>query len=109
MDPLTFRYSLMYRAGDLDLEPIEATEAPLNLFAVARTTGPTMAVIWDYSTETWVFGAEEAAAVLYANRERHRTRLVDRATAEREAPRFATIPLPTEEQLTEICRAARPA
>ena len=37
-----------------------------------------------------------------------RTRLVDRTTAEREALRFATTPLPTEQQLTEICRAARP-
>ena len=108
MGALTFRYSLMYKAGDLEERPIGPTEAPLNVIAVARTTGPTLAVIWDYPTKTWKFGADVAAAVLYANPERHRTRLVDRATAEREAPRFATTPLPTEQQLTEICRAARP-
>jgi hypothetical protein len=108
MGVLTFRYSLMYRAGDLERRPIGPTEAPLNVIAVARTTGPTLAVIWDYRTKTWKFGADAAAAVLYANPERHRTRLADRTTAEREALRFATTPLPTEQQLTEICRAARP-
>jgi hypothetical protein len=109
MDALTFRYSLMYKAGDLERRPIGPTEAPVNLIAVARTTGPTMAVIWEYPTKTWAFRPDVAAAVLYANPERHRTRLVDRTTAEREALRFATTPLPTEEELTAICRAGRPA
>ena len=109
MDALTFGYSLMYRSGDLEEEPIRPTEAPVNLFAVAHTTGPALAVVWDYPTKTWKFGADVAAAVLWANPERHRTRQVDRTTAEREALKFATTPLPTEEQLTEICRAARPS
>jgi hypothetical protein len=109
VDALTFEYSLMYKAGDLEENPIGPTEAPVNLIAVAHTTGPALAVVWDYPTKTWKFGADVAAAVLWANPERHRTRQVDRTTAEREALRFATRTLPTEQQLTEICRAARPS
>jgi hypothetical protein len=106
---LTFRYSLMYKSGDLQDWPIGETEAPVNVIVVAQTTGPTMAVTWEYYTKAWKFRPDVAAAVLYANPERHRTRLTDRVTAEREATRFATRPLPTEEELTAICRAGRPA
>ena len=108
MDVLTFGYNLMFKPGDEDENPIGPTEAPLNLIAVARTSGPNQAVVWDYPTEQWTFQPGMAAAVLYANPERHRTRHVDRATAEREVMRFATKPLPTEEELTAICRAGRP-
>ena len=106
MAALTFRYSLMYKSGDLEDNPIGPTEPPVNVIMVASSTGPTQAVIWDYPTKTWTFRPDVAAAVLYANPERHRTRLVDRATAETEAPKFATKPLPTEEELTDICRKA---
>jgi hypothetical protein len=108
MDVLTFGYILMFKPGYEDENPIGPTEAPLNLIMVARSTGPTMAVVWDYETQEWTFQPGVAAAVLYANPERHRTRRVDRETAEREVTRFATKPLPTEEELTAICRAGRP-
>jgi hypothetical protein len=109
MDVLTFGYRLMYEPGDRDENPIGPAEAPLNLMAVAVSTGPLLAVVWDWPTETWTFQPDVAAAILYRNPDDHRTRRVDRTTAEREALRFATTPLPTEQQLTEICRAGRPA
>ena len=109
MDVLTFGYILMFKPGYEDENPIGPTEAPLNLIAVALTSGPNQAVVWDHQTAEWTFQPGVAAAVLYAHPERHRTRVVDRATAEREVTRFATKPLPTEEELTAICRAGRPA
>ena len=108
MDVMKFGYHLMYRMGNRDTEPIGPTEAPVNLIAVGISTGPLPAVAWNRPTTTWTFRPDAAAAILYANPDSHRTRRVDRATAEREALRFATTPLPTEEELTAICRAAIP-
>lgn len=105
MEVLAFGYNLTYEPRWVDENPISPTEAPLNPIAVARTSGPNQAVVWDYDEKDWTFQPGVAAAVLYANPEEHRTRHVDRATAEREVMRFAMRPLPSEEELTAICRA----
>lgn len=93
-----FRYHLLFRPDN--------PEVPVNVIALLRSSGPTQAVIWDRPTKTWNFRPDVATAILYANPERHLTRAVDRATAERETAHFTTVPLPTEAELTEICRQA---
>ena len=109
MENLTFEYTLLYDLGDPETEPIGETEAPLNVIVVADVRGPVQAVIWDHPTETWTFRPDVAAAILFADPGTNRIKDVSRETAELETPRFATKPLPTEAELTAICRAARPA
>ncbi|WP_433533688.1 hypothetical protein ACQPYA_30290 [Micromonospora sp. CA-263727] len=99
MATLTFGYFLLRR-------PDDPTGPPVNLIAEAESAGPTQAVIWDRSTDAWTFRPDVAAAILWANPERHEVQRVDRAAAERETTRFTTVPLPTEAELTEICRRA---
>jgi hypothetical protein len=106
MRVLEFGYHLMYRMGDMKANPIRPDEAPVNLIMVGISPGPLLAVAWDYPTKEWTFQPEAAIAILDINSDDHRTRPVDRETAEREALRFATKPLPSEAELTEICRAA---
>ena len=108
METLTFAYVLVYSSGVPDTEPIAATEKPRNLIAFAEPGGPTQAVVWDYPTRTWNFRPDIARTYLYLKPEEKRTRRVDRATAGRAALSIATKPLPTEAELTAICRAARP-
>lgn len=107
MEPLRFNYILLFQKGDPDLEPILPGEAPRNVVAVAVNPGPTLAVIWDHFRDKWIFQAAVAGGIS-THPERYRIRSVDRATAEIEALRFATIPLPSEAELTALCRAARP-
>jgi hypothetical protein len=106
---LTFDYVLMFKPGDEDENPISPTETALNLIALAWSLGPTMAVVWDYDLKEWTFQPRVAAAVLYAHPERHRTKRVERSIAELQVQNFATKALPTQEELTAICRAGRPA
>ncbi len=95
-----FRYHLMFR--------LDAPEIPVNVIALLRSSGPTQAVIWDRPTNAWAFRPDVATATLYMESEHALTRAVDRATAEREVLHFTTVPLPTEAELTEICREALP-
>ncbi|WP_307816907.1 MULTISPECIES: hypothetical protein [Micromonospora] len=99
MTALTFGYFLLRR-------PDDPTGPPVNLIVEAESSGPTQAVIWDRPTGAWTFRPDVAAAILWANPERHEIERVDRATAERQAAHFTTVPLPTEAELTEICRRA---
>ncbi|WP_431884197.1 hypothetical protein [Micromonospora gifhornensis] len=99
MTALTFGYFLLRR-------PDDPTGPPVNLIAEAESSGPTQAVIWDRPTGAWTFRPDVAAAILWANPERHEIERVDRATAERQVAHFTTVPLPTETELTEICRQA---
>ncbi|MEU1400569.1 hypothetical protein ABZ403_31495 [Micromonospora zamorensis] len=92
----TFRYHLLFRP--------ENAEVPVNVIALLQSSGPTQAVIWDRPTSAWTFRPEVATAVLYASPERHLTRAVDRVTTEWETVHCATVPLPTEAELTDICR-----
>lgn len=107
MEVLEFTYHLMYRPGDPETTPIQPGEAPVNLIAEGFSTGPLPAVAWHHPTRTWAWQPNAALEILYLNDHRHRTRRVDRETAEREATRFAAAPLPTPAELTAICRAAR--
>ncbi|WP_019870641.1 hypothetical protein [Salinispora oceanensis] len=99
METLTFGYFLLTRDPD---------GPPVNLIADADTMGPTQAVIWDRSTDAWTFRPDVAVAFLWEDPEVGEVQEVDRATAEREALHFTTVPLPTEAELTEICREALP-
>lgn len=102
METMAFGYHLLMR-------PDDPTGQPVNVIAVARSTGPTQAVLWDRRTSTWNFRPDAAVALLYADwEERHTTEAVDRATAERATAHFTDVPLPSEEELTQICRAAGP-
>ena len=108
MSQLTFDYFLLYKMGYLPNNPIQLGEPPLNLIAEAYSTGPLLAVAWHHKTQEWIFQPRMALAILHVNSDDHRFRATDRSTAEREALRFATKPLPSETELTQICRAARP-
>jgi hypothetical protein len=108
VEVLDFGYHLVYDSGDPVVHPIGPAEAPLNLIAVAEGRGPLRAVAWHYPTKTWTFQPRVADAILFRDTDEDRTRWVDRATAEHEASRFASIPLPTAEALTAICRASQP-
>ncbi|WP_019870640.1 hypothetical protein [Salinispora oceanensis] len=104
METLRFRYFLLRR-------PDDPTGPPANLIAEAISLGPTQAVIWDRATNAWTFRPDVAASFLWSKpeeREEHEVQAVDRATVEREAIHFTTVPLPTEAELTEICREALP-
>lgn len=107
METLPFDYTLLYGRGDLDSEPIAATEKARNVIAVVNLRGPVQAVMWDHSTAEWTYQPDIAAGILFAEPGVMRTRDVDRPTAEQHAPSFATSPLPTAEELTAIVRAAR--
>ncbi|MFB9239371.1 hypothetical protein ACFFWC_28195 [Plantactinospora siamensis] len=101
METLAFGYHLLMQT--------DHPAAPaVNVIAVAYSSGPTQAVIWDRRAGAWGFRPDVAAAILYSDPGEHNTRSVDRATAERAALEFTTVPLPTEEELTEICRLAGP-
>ncbi|MFB9239376.1 hypothetical protein ACFFWC_28225 [Plantactinospora siamensis] len=97
METLTFDYYLLWKEKD-------RTPPPVNVIIEAATMDQTQAVIWDRRTESWNFRPDVAVAILWVNREDHEVQLVDRATAEAAAPNFTTVPLPTEAELTEICR-----
>jgi hypothetical protein len=97
----TFYYHLLWRTHD-------RTQPPVNVIAVARSTGPTQAISWGYGTESWEFRPDVAAAILYGNPEDHEFQVVDRETAERATHNFTTVPLPSEEEMTRICRETAP-
>jgi len=102
MDDLRFQYYLLYR-------PVNPTETPVNVLALASDLGPTKAVIWDYRSNRWGFRPDVAVSVLYANQERHTFHGADRATAESVTHHFTAVPLPSEAELTRICREASQA
>ena len=106
MDQLDLTYFLLYDPENPQ-DPILPSDRPVNLIIRAFSTGPLLAVAWHYRTKEWTFQPRVAMEMLHINPEDYQTRKVDRATAEREAPRFATKPLPSEAELTEICRAAQ--
>ncbi|ASW57105.1 hypothetical protein CIK06_27635 [Plantactinospora sp. KBS50] len=99
METLTFSYYLLMKRKDPEGPPV-------NVMAVARGDGPMQAVCWGYRNNRWEFRPEVAVAQLYEDWNPKGHRLVDRATAERTAAGFTDVPLPTEEELTEICRTA---
>ncbi|MFB9239373.1 hypothetical protein ACFFWC_28205 [Plantactinospora siamensis] len=95
---MTFDYYLLMRRGDQE-------GSPVNVMAVALGDRPVEAVIWGYRNNRWEFRPEVAIAHLYEDRELP-IRLTDRETAEQAALTFTEVPLPTEAELTEICRTA---
>jgi len=97
MDVMKFQYYLLYR-------PINPTDIPVNVIALADRPGPPQAVVWDYRENRWGFGTDLAVSVLYANQERHTFHRTDRVTAESVTHHFTTVPLPSEAELTRICQ-----
>lgn len=104
---MRFEYILLYEGENQDSGPILPGEAPLNVIATGMTAGLGLAVIWDHFRHRWIFHTDTLSG-LAARPWAFRTAVADRATAETEALRFATIPLPSEAELTALCRAARP-
>lgn len=94
-----FTYYLMYEPGK-----VGGTAA--NVLALAQERGPVRAVIWDRPTQSWNFRPDVAAAFLYSTPDLEQTRLVDRVTAESATHHFTAVPLPSEAELTRICREA---
>jgi|GEM_PF-1461644 len=101
MDILEFQHYLLYR-------PINPTDIPVNVIALADRLGPPQAVVWDYRENQWGYGTDLAVSVLYANQERHTFNRTDRVMAESVTHHFTTVPLPSEAELTRICQEASP-
>ncbi|ASW57104.1 hypothetical protein CIK06_27630 [Plantactinospora sp. KBS50] len=101
MERLTFDYYLMMKRTEPDGPPV-------NVLAVADSLGPTQAVCRGYRHKTWEFRPEVAATWLDPDRDDLILIPADRATAERATAGFTPVPLPSEEELTRICRVAGP-
>ncbi|MFB9239372.1 hypothetical protein ACFFWC_28200 [Plantactinospora siamensis] len=99
MDTMTFDYYLMRRQANPDL-------SMKNVLAVARRVRPIQAVCWGYRHNRWEARSDVARVWLDPDRDDLILQPADRATAERTAATFTEVPLPTEAELTEICRAA---
>ncbi len=100
MTTTDFRYFLLTRA-------VQDAQRPVNVIALADSTYID-AVVWDSKANSWDYHPEVASAFLYQP-EKYDPPMVDRVTAEREATNFTDRPLPTEEELTRICRNGRAA
>ncbi|MFB9239374.1 hypothetical protein ACFFWC_28210 [Plantactinospora siamensis] len=97
----SFDYRLIRKTDD-------PSSAPVNVLAIAWRLRPIRTVCWGYRNSRWEARPDVATVWLDPDRDDLILWPVDRATAERAALEFATVPLPTEEELAEIGRTAPP-
>ena len=100
MTDLAFGYQALLKADDpATVTSVIAYRAPKD--------GPLEAVLWSRPRKAWIYGPALVVRYLYDDQYQGRTRILDRAEAERTAREALGTELPTVPMLTEMVSEGR--